>query len=55
MRGKLYYRVSAGGFQRTAAANMCRTVKADSHGCISWAANAPLPGALDRGVRLAGR
>ncbi|MGB3740404.1 MAG: SPOR domain-containing protein [Pontixanthobacter sp.] len=55
VRGKLYYRVSAGGFQRMDANSMCRTIKADSHGCIAWAANAPLPGALDRGVRMASR
>ncbi len=55
VRGKTYFRVSAGGFQRASAAAMCRTVKADSHGCIAWAANAPLPGAIDRGVRMASR
>jgi len=55
VRGKNYFRVSAGGFQRASAANMCSSVKTSKQGCISWAANSPLPGALDRGVRVAAR
>ncbi len=55
VRGKTYYRVSAGGFQRASAAAMCSTVKADNHGCFAWAANAPMPGALDRSTRMASR
>lgn len=55
VRGKLYYRVSAGGFQRASAAQMCSTVKAGKQGCITWAASSPLPGALDRPVRMASR
>lgn len=55
VHGKIYHRVSAGGFQRASAASMCSTVKSRNQGCISWAANAPLPGALDSNVRMAAR
>ena len=55
VRGKTYFRVSAGGFQRASARSMCSSVKANSQGCITWAANKPLPGAVDRGVRMASR
>lgn len=55
VRGKTYYRVSAGGFQRASAASMCSSVKSQGQGCIAWAANKPLPGAVDNGVRLARR
>lgn len=55
VRGKNYFRVSAGGFQRASAASMCSAVKASNQGCISWAANSPLPGAVDRNVRMASR
>ncbi|GAA4643101.1 hypothetical protein GCM10023115_10610 [Pontixanthobacter gangjinensis] len=55
VRGKTYFRVSAGGFQRAAASSMCSSVKANSQGCFAWAANKPLPGAVDRGVRMASR
>lgn len=55
VRGKIYYRVSAGGFQRASADSMCSTVKSNKQGCITWAANRPLPGALDRNIRMASR
>jgi len=60
VHGRKYYRVSAGGFTQTASRAMCRTVdQRGGDGCITWAANAPLPGALparaDTGVRLARR
>lgn len=55
VRGKLYYRVSAGGFQRASAKSMCSTVKADNQGCFAWADGNPLPGALDRSIRMASR
>lgn len=55
VRGKNYFRVSAGGFQRASAASMCSAVKASNQGCITWAANSPLPGAVDRNVRMASR
>ena len=55
VRGKNYFRVSAGGFQRASAASMCSAVKASNQGCITWAASSPLPGAVDRNVRMASR
>ncbi|WP_160773203.1 SPOR domain-containing protein [Alteraurantiacibacter buctensis] len=60
VRGKRYFRVSAAGFDRTASRAMCNAIDArGGEGCISWAANAPLPGALpsrrEDSVRLARR
>ena len=55
VRGKTYYRVSAAGFARDTSRSMCSTVKSSGHGCIAWAANAPLPGAVDNGIRMAAR
>ena len=54
-RGKTYYRVSAGGFRIAAATAMCGKVKAKGQGCIAWADGKPLPGAVDKGYRLARR
>jgi Flp pilus assembly protein TadD len=55
VRGKTYFRVSANGFGRDSSRSMCASVKRDGNGCIAWAANSPLPGAVDRGVRMAAR
>ncbi|GAA4051163.1 SPOR domain-containing protein [Parerythrobacter jejuensis] len=55
VRGKTYYRVNAGGFQQASAKSMCGTVKSRGQGCIAWAEGRPLPGAVDRGVRMARR
>ncbi|MGB3795800.1 MAG: SPOR domain-containing protein [Alteraurantiacibacter sp.] len=57
VRGKRYWRVSAGGFNGATSSSMCSNVKSSSagEGCITWAANTPLPGAVDNGVRLARR
>lgn len=56
VRGKRYFRVSAGGFNAMASQSMCSRVDASNgDGCISWAAATPLPGAIDTGVRLARR
>lgn len=55
VRGKTYWRVSAGGFERASAKAMCSTVKAAGEGCIAWAEGTPLPGAIDTGVRMASR
>jgi Flp pilus assembly protein TadD len=60
VRGKRYFRVSAAGFDRANSRSMCSQVATrGGDGCISWAANAPLPGALpsrrEDGVRLARR
>ena len=56
VRGRNYWRVSAGGFDRASSRAMCgRVAASNGDGCISWAANSPLPGAIDTGVRLARR
>jgi Flp pilus assembly protein TadD len=60
VRGKRYFRVSAGGFNLANSRSMCGRVSASGgDGCISWAAASPLPGAVparvDNGVRLARR
>jgi len=58
VRGKRYWRVSAGGFSTASSQSMCASVNSSSsgEGCITWAANSPLPGAVDRGgVMLARR
>ncbi|WP_338241223.1 SPOR domain-containing protein [Aurantiacibacter hainanensis] len=57
VRGKRYWRVSAGGFDSASSRSMCANVNNSSsgEGCITWAASTPLPGAVDDGVRLASR
>ncbi|WP_336917618.1 tetratricopeptide repeat protein [Altererythrobacter lauratis] len=56
VNGRRYFRVSAGGFDRSASRAMCGQINArSSDGCISWAAASPLPGAVDRGIRMASR
>ncbi|MBH5323427.1 SPOR domain-containing protein [Aurantiacibacter sediminis] len=56
VRGRNYWRVSAGGFDRSTSRAMCSRVDAaNGDGCISWAASSPLPGAIDNGIRLARR
>lgn len=55
VKGQAYFRVSAGGFQQAKAVSLCGAVKAEGEGCIVWAKGKPLPGAVDRGVRLAAR
>ncbi len=55
VRGKTYFRVSAAGFDNSSARSMCSSVKTRGQGCITWARNAPLPGAVETGVRMASR
>lgn len=55
VRGKRYWRVSAGGYARTDAAAMCGRVKSEGRGCYAWAKGRPMPGAVDTGVRMARR
>ena len=57
VNGRNYWRVSAGGFDRASSRAMCgRVSSSGGDGCLIWAANSPLPGAIDRGpVRLARR
>ncbi|QDM41528.1 SPOR domain-containing protein [Altererythrobacter sp. TH136] len=55
VRGKTYYRVSAGGLQRAQASSVCSTVRGKGEQCIAWAEGRPLPGAVNTGVRMARR
>lgn len=55
VRGKHYWRVSAGGYGRSSSANMCGRVRGGGGGCFAYAEGRPLPGAVDRGIRLASR
>ncbi len=53
VRGKLYYRVSAADLAASSAQALCSTVKDSGHGCFAYSADRPLPGALDRVIRVA--
>jgi Flp pilus assembly protein TadD len=55
VRGKHYWRVSAGGYGRSTASSMCGRVRSGGEGCFAYAEGRPLPGAIDSGVRLARR
>jgi hypothetical protein len=55
VRGKHYWRVSAAGFGRATASSMCGKVRSVGQGCIAYAEGRPLPGAVDRGIRMARR
>jgi Flp pilus assembly protein TadD len=54
VRGKEYYRVAAAGYDSGSSRAMCgRVNSASREGCIAYAANKPLPGAVDNGRRFA--
>lgn len=54
VRGKEYYRVAAAGYDAGSSRAMCgRVNSASREGCIAYAANKPLPGAVDTGRRFA--
>jgi Flp pilus assembly protein TadD len=54
VRGKEYYRVAAAGYDAGSSRAMCgRVNRASADGCIAYAANKPLPGAVDNGRRFA--
>jgi hypothetical protein len=55
VKGKRYWRVSAGGFDNAGSRAMCGRVKGKGEGCFAYAEGRPLPGAVDSGVRLASR
>jgi len=56
VRGKRYWRVSAGGYSAATSQTMCSRVKSSgSTGCIAWAKSRPLPGAVESDVKLARR
>jgi len=55
VKGKRYWRVSAGGFDNAGSRAMCGQVKGKGEGCFAYAQGRPMPGAVDTGVRLARR
>tara|TARA_R110002072_G_scaffold292544_2_gene461282 strand:+ start:1148 stop:2509 length:1362 start_codon:yes stop_codon:yes gene_type:complete len=55
VKGKIYYRVAAGGFAKSSAQGLCQSVKRGGAGCIAYAASNPLPGTIDNNVRVAAR
>ncbi|MCT2558905.1 SPOR domain-containing protein [Tsuneonella sp. YG55] len=55
VRGKTYYRVSAGGLARAEAGSFCSSARRQGQGCYAWAEGTPMPGAVDAGVRMARR
>lgn len=50
VRGRHYWRVSAGGYDTGSARSMCGRVHGDGEGCIAYAAGNPLPGAIGDAV-----
>lgn len=55
VRGKNFWRVSAAGYDRGSSSAMCGKVKSRGDGCFAYAEGRPLPGAVDRGTRMAMR
>jgi len=56
VRGKRYWRVSAGGYSAATSQTMCARVRSSGgSGCIAWAEARPLPGAVERNRHLARR
>lgn len=55
VKGKIYYRVAAAGYAETSARSLCSLVKKGGGGCIAYAANNPLPGAIETNVQMAAR
>jgi Flp pilus assembly protein TadD len=55
VRGKTYFRVSAGGLSRAAASSACSSVRSKGQGCFAWAEGRPMPGGVVAGVRMAHR
>ena len=55
VRGKTYYRVSAGGLQRAQAGAVCASVRAKGNPCFAWSQGRPMPGGIAQPVRMAAR
>lgn len=53
VRGKLYYRVSAADLAESSAEALCSTIRNSGDGCFAYAADRPLPGAIERVMRMA--
>ena len=55
VNGKTYWRVAAAGFGQGSAKSACNALKAKGQACFAYSASRKLPGAVDRGVRIAAR
>lgn len=55
VKGRVYYRVAAGGFARESANSLCSLVKRSGGGCLAYAATRTLPGTSDSATRVATR
>lgn len=55
VKGKTYWRVAAAGFAKNSARSACSSLKAKGQGCFAYSASRKLPGAVDRGIRIAAR
>lgn len=55
VKGKTYYRVAAAGFGQGSAKSTCSALKRKGLGCFAYSASRKLPGAVDKGVRIAAR
>ena len=55
VNGKIYYRVAAAGLAEGSARSLCSKAKSKGAGCITYAANSPLPGTLREEIRVAAR
>ena len=51
VRGKIYWRVAAAGFDKSNAMTMCSNVKGAGHGCFAYAEAHPLPGTIAGSTR----
>lgn len=56
VRGKNYFRVSAGGMQRAEASSLCSVARSKGQGCHAWAEGRPMKGAVSAPeLRMAAR
>jgi Flp pilus assembly protein TadD len=55
VKGKTYWRVAAAGFGQGSAKSACSSLKRKGLGCFAYSAARKLPGAVDKGVRIAAR
>ncbi len=53
--GKTYWRVAAAGFGQGSAKSACSALKSKGQACFAYSATRKLPGAVDRGARIAAR
>lgn len=55
VKGRVYYRVAAGGFAKSSASSFCALVKKGGGGCLAYAASRTLPGTAKTDTRVAVR